>query len=162
MITNEIYTGAVRKIYEGRTIILPKEICNKTGIFIGDIVETDTGEIILRPYDPCKRIREKIKKADKVLQTLNSNINIIVFDRNNVIYTSNGQTTTPINNFAITEAMNQEYINENILEKEMTRLYPNSSVSVDQTKGIAITLVTSMGHDADTVVFDYLWKIICN
>lgn len=44
MIENEIYTGSVRKIYEGRTIVLPKEIRNKTGIFIGDIVETDTGE----------------------------------------------------------------------------------------------------------------------
>ena len=43
MTENEIYTGAIRRIYEGRTIILPKEICNKSGIFIGDIVETDTG-----------------------------------------------------------------------------------------------------------------------
>lgn len=162
MITNEICTGAVRKIYEGRTIILPKEICNKTGIFIGDIVETDTGEIILRPYAPCKRIREKIKKADETLQTLNNKINIIVFDKNNIIYSSIMKIITPISNYKITQAMEGNNIDEVALNDAILELYPHASLSVNQQEKLAIAIVTSMGHDADTVVFDYLWKIICN
>lgn len=162
MIENETYTGAVRKIYEGRTIILPKEICNKTGIFIGDIVETDTGEIILRPYDPCKRIREKIKKADKVLQTLNSHINIVVFDKDNVIYASTQRESMPINNYKITQAMKGNDIDEVALNDAILELYPRANLSVNQQEGLAIAIVNSMGHDADTVIFDYLWKIICD
>lgn len=162
MIENEIYTGAVRKIYEGRTIILPKEICNKTGIFIGDIVETDTGEIILRPYAPCKRIREKIKKADEALQTLNNKINIIVFDKNNIIYSSIMKIITPISNYKIMQAMKGNDIDEVALNDAILELYPHANLSVNQQKGLAIAIVNSMGNDADTVVFDYLWKIICN
>ena len=162
MITNEIYTSAVRKIYEGRTIILPKEICNKTGIFIGDIVETDTGEIILRPYDPCKRIREKIKKADEVLHTLNNNINIIVFDKDNIIYASIMKIITPISNYRIMQAMEGNEIDEVALNDAILELYPHANLSVNQQEGLAIAIVNSMGRDADTVIFDYLWKIICN
>ena len=162
MITNEIYTSAVRKIYEGRTIILPKEICNKTGIFIGDIVETDTGEIILRPYDPCKRIREKIKKADEVLHTLNNNINIIVFDKDNIIYASITKIITPISNYRIMQAMEGNEIDEVALNDAILELYPHANLSVNQQEGLAIAIVNSMGRDADTVIFDYLWKIICN
>lgn len=160
MIENETYTGAVRKIYEGRTIILPKEICNKTGIFIGDIVETDTGKIILRPYDPCKRIREKIKKADKVLQTLNSRIKIIVFNKDVEIYSCDQQTTVPINNFKIKQAMNKDIIDEDALNNEILYLFPHGSLSVDQEEATAIVITTSMGQEADTIIFDYLWKII--
>lgn len=166
MLENEIfYTGTIRRIDDLNRITIPNDICKKAKINLGDPFEiyyTTEGEIILRPYDPYRLDRENIKKADTVLQTINNKINIIVFDKSNVIYSSAGQTTAPINNFAITEAMNQEYINENILEKEMTRLYPNSSVSINQTKRMVIVLVTSMGHDADTVIFDYLWKIICD
>lgn len=163
MIENEIYTGAVRKLDDLCRIAIPKSICMKAGVIEGtpfEVYYTKEGDIILRPYDRYRLDRENIKKADEVLHTLNSNINIIVFDRNNVIYASDGQTTTPINNFAITETMNHEYINENILEKEMKELYPNSSVSVDQTEGIVIALVTSMGQKADALIFDYLWNII--
>lgn len=162
MIKKENYTGTVRKIYEGRTIILPKEICNKTGIFIGDIVETDTGEIILRPYAPCKRIREKIKKADEALQTLNSHINIIVFDKNNIIYSSTQRKSAPINNYKITQAMEGNDINEVALNNAILELYPHANLSVNQQEGLAIAIVNSMGNDADTVIFDYLWKIIRN
>ena len=162
MITNEICTGAVRKIYEGRTIILPKEICNKTGIFIGDIVETDTGEIILRPYAPCKRIREKIKKADETLQTLNNKINIIVFDKNNIIYSSIMKIITPISNYKIMQAMKGNDIDEVALNDAILELYPHANLSVNQQEGLAIAIVNSMGNDADTVIFDYLWKIIRN
>lgn len=160
MIKNEIYTGAVHKIYENRTIVLPKELCNKTGIFIGDIVETDTGEIILRPYDPRKRIQEKIKKADKVLQALNSYINIIVFDKANVIYSSTGRESAPIDNYAITETMGEEWINTDKLKKQIQRIHPHANISVDDKEGLAIAIVNSMGEQADEIIFNYLWKNI--
>lgn len=161
MIENEIYTGSVRKIYECRTIVLPKEIRNKTGIFIGDIVETDTGEIILRPYDPRKRIREKIKKADEVLHTLNSEINIIVFDKDNVIYSSMQRKSAPINNYKITQAMNEDDdIDAIALRDTILELYPNASLSVNHQEAMAIAIVDSMGEEADEIIFNYLWKII--
>lgn len=161
MIENEIYTGSVRKIYEGRTIVLPKEIRNKTGIFIGDIVETDTGEIILRPYDPRKRIREKIRKAEKVLHTLNSEINIIVFDKDNVIYSSMQRKSAPINNYKITQAMNEDDdIDAIALRDAILELYPNASLSVNHQEAMAIAIVDSMGEEANEIIFNYLWKNI--
>lgn len=160
MIKNENYTGAVRKIYENRTIVLPKELCNKTGIFIGDVVETDTGEIILRPYDPRKRIREKIKKANEVLQTLNSHINIIVFDKDNVIYSSTQREGAPLNNYAITETMKEEWINTDKLTTQIQRKYPHASVSADDKEGLAIAIADSMGEQADRIIFSYLWQNI--
>ena len=48
-------------------------------------------------------------------------------------------------------------MNDAILE-----LYPHASLSVNQQEGLAIAIVTSMGRDADAVVFDYLWKNIFN
>ena len=48
-------------------------------------------------------------------------------------------------------------LNDAILE-----LYPHANLSVNKQEGLAIAIVNSMGQDADTVVFDYLWKIICN
>lgn len=163
MITNEIYTGATRKLDEGHIIVIPKEICNKTGRCVGDILEfayTDTGEIILRPYDPCRLIREKIKKADKVLQALSNRIKIIVFNKDIEIYSSTQKASMPINNFKITQAMNKDTIDKIALESEILCLYPHGSLSVDQEKATAIVITNSMGREADTIIFDYLWKII--
>ncbi len=163
MITNEIYTCATSKLDEGHIIVIPKEICDKTGRCIGDILEfayTDTGEIILRPYDPYRLIREKIRKADEVLQTLNNKIKIIVFDKNVEIYSSTQQATASINNYKITQVMKENYIDEIALESEILCLYPHGSLSVDQEQAIAIVIVNSMGREADTIIFDYLWKII--
>ena len=108
MIENEIYTGAVRRIDDLNRVTIPKDICIKANIKSGDPFEvyyTKEGDIILRPYDEYRLERENIKKADKVLQTLNNRINIIVFDKNNVIYSSTGRATAPINNYKITQAM---------------------------------------------------------
>lgn len=163
MITNEIYTGATRKLDEGHIIVIPKEICNKTGRCVGDILEfayTDTGEIILRPYDPCRLIREKIQKADKVLQALNNRIKIIVFNKDVEIYSSTQKASVPINNFKITQAMNKDTIDKIALESEILCLYPRGSLSVDQEKATAIVITNSIGREADTIIFDYLWKII--
>lgn len=165
MITNEIYTGAVRRLDDLNRVTIPKDICIKANIKSGDPLEvyyTKEGDIILRPYDGYRLERENIKKADEVLQTLNNRINIIVFDKNNVIYSSTGRVTAPINNYKITQAMEGNEIDEIALEDAILELYPHANLSVNQQEGLAIAIVTSMGQDADTVVFDYLWKIICN
>lgn len=165
MITNEIYTGAVRRLDDLNRIIIPKDICIKANIKSGDPLEvsyTKEGDIILRLYDEYRLDRENIKKADKALQTLNNKINIIVFDKNNVIYSSTQRKSAPINNYKITQAMEGNKIDEVALNDAILELYPHASLSVNQQAGLAIAIVTSMGHDADTVVFDYLWKIICN
>lgn len=165
MITNEIYTGAVRRLDDLNRVTIPKDICIKANIKSGDPLEvyyTKEGDIILRPYDGYRLERENIKKADEVLQTLNNRINIIVFDKNNVIYSSTGRVTAPINNYKITQAMEENAIDEVALNDAILELYPHASLSVNQQEGLAIAIVTSMGHNADTVVFDYLWKIICN
>lgn len=165
MITNEIYTGAVRRLDDLNRVTIPKDICIKANIKSGDPLEvyyTKEGDIILRPYDGYRLERENIKKADEVLQTLNNRINIIVFDKNNVIYSSTGRVTAPINNYKITQAMEGNEIDEIALNDAILELYPHANLSVNQQEGLAIAIVTSMGQDADTVVFDYLWKIICN
>ena len=165
MIENEIYTGAVRRIDDLNRVTIPKDICIKANIKSGDPFEvyyTKEGDIILRPYDAYRLDRENIKKADKVLQTLNSHINIIVFDKNNVIYSSTQRKSAPINNYKITQAMEGNNIDEVALNDAILELYPYASLSVNQQEGLAIAIVTSMGHDADTVIFDYLWKIIHN
>lgn len=165
MIENEIYTGAVRRIDDLNRVTIPKDICIKANIKSGDPLEvyyTKEGDIILRPYDGYRLIREDIKKADEALQTLNNKINIIVFDKNIVIYSSTQRKSAPINNYKITQAMEGNEIDEIALDHAILELYPHASLSVNQQEGLAIAIVTSMGHDADTVVFDYLWKIICN
>lgn len=165
MIENEIYTGAVRRIDDLNRVTIPKDICIKANIKDGDPFEvyyTKEGDIILRPYDAYRLDRENIKKADKVLQRLNSHINIIVFDKNNVIYSSTQRKSAPINNYKITQAMEGNNIDEVALNDAILELYPYASLSVNQQEGLAIAIVTSMGHDADTVIFDYLWKIIHN
>ena len=165
MITNEIYTGAVRRLDDSCRVTIPKDICKKANIKNGDPLEvyyTKEGDIILRPYDPYTFIRENIKKADEALQTLNNKINIIVFDKDYVIYASMWKITLPINNYKITQAMEENHIDEVALNDAILELYPHASLSVNQQEGLAIAIVTSMGHDADAVVFDYLWKIICN
>ena len=165
MITNEIYTGAIRRIDDLNRVTIPKDICIKANIKSGDPLEvyyTKEGDIILRPYDPYRLDRENIKKADEALQTLNNKINIIVFDKDYVIYASMWKITLPINNYKITQAMEENNIDEVALNDAILELYPHASLSVNQQEGLAIAIVTSMGRDADTVVFDYLWKIICN
>ena len=165
MIENEIYTGAVRRLDDLNRVTIPKDICIKANIKSGDPFEvyyTKEGDIILRPYDGYRLERENIKKADEVLQTLNNRINIIVFDKNNVIYSSTGRATAPINNYKITQAMEENNIDEVALNDAILELYPHANLSVNQQEGLAIAIVTSMGRDADTVIFDYLWKIICN
>ena len=165
MITNEIYTGAVRRLDDLNRVIIPKDICIKANIKSGDPLEvyyTKEGDIILRPYDAYRFIRENIKKADEVLQALNNKINIIVFDKDYVIYASMWKITLPINNYKITQAMEENNIDEVALNDAILELYPHASLSVNQQEGLAIAIVTSMGRDADAIVFDYLWKIICN
>ena len=165
MITNEIYTGAVRRLDDSCRITIPKDICIKAKIKNGDPLEvyyTKEGDIILRPYDKYRLDRENIKKADEVLHTLNNNINIIVFDKDNIIYASITKIITPISNYRITQAMKGNVIDEVALNNAILELYPHANLSVNQQEGLAIVIVTSMGHDADTVIFDYLWKIICN
>ena len=164
MITNEICTGGVvRGLDDLNRITIPKSICIKAKIKNGDALKiycTEEGDIILRPYDKYTLIREDIKKADEALQTLNNKINIIVFDKNNVIYSSTQRKSAPINNYKIMQAMEGNEIDEIALHDAILELYPNANLSVNQQEGLAIAIVTSMGHDADTVVFDYLWKII--
>ena len=165
MITNEIYTGAVRRLDDLNRVTIPKDICIKANIKSGDPLEvyyTKEGDIILRPYDVYRCDRENIKKADEALQTLNNKINIIVFDKNNVIYSSTQRKSAPINNYKITQAMEENAIDEVALNDAILELYPHASLSVNQQEGLAIAIVTSMGRDADAIVFDYLWKIICN
>lgn len=165
MIENEIYTGAVRRIDDLNRVTIPKDICIKANIKSNDPLEvyyTKEGDIILHPYDEYRLDRENIKKADEVLHTLNSNINIIVFDKNNVIYSSAERATTPINNYKITQAMEGYNIDEVALNDAILELYPHANLSVNKQEGLAIAIVTSMGRDADTIIFDYLWKIICN
>ena len=165
MITNEIYTGAVRRLDDLNRVTIPKDICKKANIKSGDPLEvyyTKEGDIILRPYDGYRLERENIKKADEVLHTLNNNINIIVFDKDNIIYASITKIITPISNYKITQAMEGNDIDEVALNDAILELYPHANLSVNQQEGLVIVMVNSMGRDADTVVFDYLWKIICN
>ena len=165
MITNEIYTGAVRRLDDLNRVTIPKDICIKANIKSGDPLEvyyTKEGDIILRPYDKYRLDRENIKKADEVLHTLNNNINIIVFDKDNIIYASITKIITPISNYRIMQAMEGYDIDEVALNDAILELYPHANLSVNQQEGLVIVIVNSMGHDADTVVFDYLWKIICN
>ena len=165
MITNEIYTGAVRRIDDLNRVTIPKDICKKANIKSGDPLEvyyTKEGDIILRPYDKYRLDRENIKKADEVLHTLNNNINIIVFDKDNIIYASIMKIITPISNYRIMQAMKGNDIDEVALNDAILELYPHANLSVNQQEGLVIVMVNSMGRDADAVVFDYLWKIICN
>lgn len=165
MITNEIYTGAVRRIDDLNRVTIPKDICKKANIKSGDPLEvyyTKEGDIILRPYDKYRLDRENIKKADEVLHTLNNNINIIVFDKDNIIYASIMKIITPISNYRIMQAMKGNEIDEVALNDAILELYPHANLSVNQQEGLVIVMVNSMGRDADAVVFDYLWKIICN
>lgn len=165
MITDEIYTGAVRRIDDLNRVTIPKDICIKANIKSGDPLEvyyTKEGDIILRPYDKYRLDRENIKKADEVLHTLNNNINIIVFDKDNIIYASITKIITPISNYRIMQAMEGNEIDEVALNDAILELYPHANLSVNQQEGLAIAIVNSMGRDADTVIFDYLWKIICN
>lgn len=165
MIENEIYTGAVRRIDDLNRVTIPKDICIKANIKSGDPLEvyyTKEGDIILRPYDKYRLDRENIKKADEVLHTLNNNINIIVFDKDNIIYASITKIITPISNYRIMQAMEGNEIDEVALNDAILELYPHANLSVNQQEGLAIAIVNSMGRDADTVIFDYLWKIICN
>lgn len=166
MITNEICTGGViRGLDDLNRITIPKSICIQAKIKNGDPLKiycTEGGDIILRPYDKYKLIRENIKKADEALQALNNKINIIVFDKDNIIYASIMKIITPISNYRITQAMKGNDIDEVALNDAILELYPHANLSVNQLEGLAIIIVTSMGHNADTVVFDYLWKIICN
>lgn len=163
MIENEIYTGAVRKLDDLCRIAIPKSICMKAGVIEGtpfEVYYTKEGDIILRPYDRYRLDRENIRKAEKILQILNSNINIIVFDKDNVIYASTQRESMPINNYKITQAMKGNDIDEVALNDAILELYPRANLSVNQQEGLAIAIVNSMGHDADTVIFDYLWNII--
>ena len=165
MITNEIYTGAIRRLDDSCRVTIPKDICKKAHIKDGDPLEvyyTKEGDIILRPYDKYRLDRENIKKADEVLHTLNNNINIIVFDKDNIIYASITKIITPISNYRIMQAMEGNEIDEVALNDAILELYPHANLSVNQQEGLAIAIVNSMGRDADTVIFDYLWKIICN
>lgn len=165
MITNEIYTGAVRRLDFCNRVTIPKDICEKVGIKENDPLEvyyTKEGDIILRPYDEYRLDRENIKKADEALQTLNNKINIIVFDKNNVIYSSTQRKSAPINNYKITQAMEGNNIDKVALNDAILELYPHASLSINQQEGLAIAIVTSMGRDADTIIFDYLWKVIDN
>ena len=165
MITNEIYTGAIRRFDDLNRITIPKDICTRANIKSGDPLEvyyTKEGDIILRPYDKYRLDRENIKKADEVLHTLNNNINIIVFDKDNIIYASITKIITPISNYRIMQAMEGNEIDEVALNDAILELYPHANLSVNQQEGLAIAIVNSMGRDADTVIFDYLWKIICN
>ena len=165
MITNEICTGAVRRIDDLNRVTIPKDICKKANIKSGDPLEvyyTKEGDIILRPYDKYRLDRENIKKADEVLHTLNNNINIIVFDKDNIIYASIMKIITPISNYRIMQAMKGNDIDEVALNDAILELYPHANLSVNQQEGLVIVMVNSMGRDADAVVFDYLWKIICN
>ena len=165
MITNEIYTGAIRRLDDLNRITIPEDIRRRTNIKSGDPLEiyyTKEGDIILRPYDKYRLDRENIKKADEVLHTLNNNINIIVFDKDNIIYASITKIITPISNYRIMQAMEGNKIDEVALNDAILELYPHANLSVNQQEGLAIAIVNSMGRDADTVIFDYLWKIICN
>lgn len=166
MIINEIYTSVIRsRLDDLNRVTIPKDICTRANIKSGDSLEvyyTKEGDIILRPYDKYKLIREDIKKADEVLQTLNNKINIIVFDKDNIIYSSIMKIITPISNYRIMQAMKGNDIDEVALNDAILELYPHANLSVNQLEGLAIVIVTSMGRNADTIVFDYLWKIICN
>lgn len=164
MIENEIYTGAVRRLDDLHRIVIPKDICEKARIKDGTALEvyyTNAGDIILRPYDPRRVDRENIRQADKAIQALNNRINIIVFDKDEVIYSyQNHSNSVPINNTAIIKIMKEEWINTDKLKKEIQRTHPNASVSVDDEEGLAIAIVNSMGEQADEIIFNYLWKNI--
>ena len=114
MITNEICTGGViRGLDDLNRITIPKSICIQAKIKNGDPLKiycTERGDIILRPYDKYKLIRENIKKADEALQALNNKINIIVFDKDNIIYASIMKIITPISNYRIMQAILQKNI----------------------------------------------------
>lgn len=163
MIENEICTSVIRRLDDLHRIVIPKDICIKANIKEGDPLEvyyTTEGDIILRPYDRYRLDRENIEKADKVIQSINSNINIIVFDKDNVIYSSVQHRTTPINNYKITQAMEGNDIDAIALRDAILELYPHATLWVDHDQAIAIVIVNSMGQEADTIIFDYLWKII--
>lgn len=163
MIENKIYTGAVRRLDDLHRIVIPKDICEKARIKEGTALEvycTNAGDIILRPYDPRRVDRENIRQADEVLQALNNKINIIVFDDDEIIYSYANHDGAPINNYAITEIMREEWINSEQLEKEIKRIHPRASVSVDNEENMAIAIVDSMGEKADEIIFNYLWNSI--
>lgn len=164
MIENEIYTGAIRRLDDLHRIVIPKDICEKARIKEGTALEvyyTNAGDIILRPYDPRRIDRENIRQADRIIQALNNRINIIVFDKDEVIYSyQNHNNSAPIGNPAITEIMNDKIINTEKLEDEIRYVHPRASVSVDDEEGLAIAIVDSMGEKADEIIFNYLWKNI--
>lgn len=165
MIENEIYTGAVRKLDDLCRIAIPKSICMKAGVIEGtpfEVYYTKEGDIILRPYDEYRLDRENIRKADEVLQTLNSHINIVVFDKNNVIYSSTQRESAPINNYKITQAMEGNDIDAIALKKAILEIYPHASLSVNHQEAIVIVIVDSMSEKADEIIFNYLWKVIDN
>lgn len=164
MIENEIYTGAIRRLDDLHRIVIPKDICEKARIEEGTALEvyyTNAGDIILRPYDSRRVDRENIRQADKAIQALNNRINIIVFDKDEVIYSyQNHNNSVPINNTAITKIMNDKIINTEKLEDEIRYVHPDASVSADNEEGLAIAIVNSMGEQADEIIFSYLWKNI--
>ena len=164
MIENEIYTGAVRRLDELHRIVIPKDICEKARIGEGaafEVYYTNAGDIILRPYDCHRTDRENIRQADRIIQALNNHINIIVFDKNEIIYSyQNHNNSVPINNRAITKIMDKKQIDSERLKEEIQCVHPRASVSVDDDEGLAIAIVDSMGEQADEIIFNYLWKNI--
>lgn len=165
MIENEIYTGAIRRLDDLCRITIPKDICAKARVNREtpfEIYYTKEGDIILRPYDKYRLDRENIRKADEVIQSINDKIHIIVFNDENIIYASEHHNGAPLNNYAITEIMREEWINSERLEKEIKRNLPHASISVDDAEGVAIAITESMGKKADEIIFNYLWKCIKN
>lgn len=166
MIENEIYTGAVRRFDDLCRIAIPRDICVKAKIKENDPMEvyyTEKGDIILRPYDSRRLDRENINQANCIIQTLNNKINIIVFNKDEIIYSfKNHNNSVPLNNDAITKIMCKKQINLEKLKKEIQELYPYANVSVDEEEGMAIAIVDSMGEKADEIIFNFLWNNIKN
>ena len=163
MITNEIYTGTVRRVDFCNRVTIPKDICEKVGIKENDPFEvyyTKEGDIILRPYDAYRLERTNLRQADNVIQSINNKIHIIIFNGNEIIYASEHRNGAPLNNSTIAEIMCEERINSEKLEKEIKRTLPHASISIDDEKGMAIVIVDSMGEKADEIIFNYLWKYI--
>lgn len=164
MLENEIYTGSIRRTDVSNQISIPKFICAELKIHPGDPFEisyTNEGEIILRPYDAYRYTREDIAKADKAIQTLNDEIEFFVFNKNDVIYSWENRTkSTPVNNCKITQAMNGERIDKIALKNAILELYPHGSLSVDQDEELAIVIIDSMGQEADSIIFNHIWKCI--
>lgn len=121
-------SGVIRKIDELGRIVLPKEIRRNLGIRDGENIEifVDNDSIILKKYSKIKGYNEIVNSICDIVRNV-YNLNLIVTDRDKVIYSSNflNIINKDIDDALLSLIHNRENVNNNFatykfLEEEIS------------------------------------------